>query len=138
MRRGLDQTVTHGIISAKHRRGITEPSRYQDFLQTDAAITPGNSGCPLLNVHGEVVGVDAVIALQAGGLEGIGFAIPSNMAAYVAKALITHSKIAPAWLGVSVLRAWQSCCLWSLSCNCSSVLPYRHLTTVVGTRVTSR
>ena len=65
MRRGLDQTVAHGIISAKHRRGITEPSRYQDFLQTDAALHPGNSGRPWLNLHGEVVGVDAVIASQA-------------------------------------------------------------------------
>ena len=100
--RGLDQTVTHGIISAKHRRGITEPSSYQDFLQTDAAINPGNSGGPLLNLHGEVIGVNAVIASETGGFEGIGFAIPSNMAAYVAKGLITHGKIARAWLGVSI------------------------------------
>ena len=50
--RGLDQTVTQGIISAKHRRGITDPSSYQDFLQTDAAINPGNSGGPLLNLRG--------------------------------------------------------------------------------------
>ncbi len=100
--RGLDQTVTHGIISAKHRRGITEPSSYQDFLQTDAPINPGNSGGPLLNLHGEVVGVNAVIASQTGGFEGIGFAIPSNMAAYIAKGLITHGKIERAWLGVSI------------------------------------
>jgi serine protease Do len=100
--RGLDQTVTHGIISAKHRRGITEPSSYQDFLQTDAAINPGSSGGPLLNLHGEVVGVNAVIASQTGAFEGIGFAIPSNMAAYVAQALITHGKIERAWLGVSL------------------------------------
>lgn len=100
--RGLDQTVTQGIISAKHRRGITEPSSYQDFLQTDAAINPGSSGGPLLNLHGEVVGVNAVIASQTGGFEGIGFAIPSNMAAYVAKALMTHGKIERAWLGVSL------------------------------------
>jgi serine protease Do len=122
MRRALDQTVTHGIISAKHRRGITDPSSYQDFLQTDAAINPGNSGGPLLHLHGEVVGVNAVIASQTGGFEGIGFAIPSNMAAYVAKALITHGKIERAWLGVSL----------------NSALPYRPLTTAVGTRVTSR
>jgi serine protease Do len=100
--RGLDQTVTQGIISAKHRRGITDPSSYQDFLQTDAPINPGNSGGPLLNLHGEVVGVNAVIASQTGGFEGIGFAIPSNMVAYVAKALVTHGKITRAWLGVSV------------------------------------
>src|SRR5262245_55520403 len=100
--RGLDQTVTHGIISAKHRRGITEPSSYQDFLQTDAAINPGNSGGPLLNLQGEVIGVNAVIASQSGGFEGIGFAIPSNMAVSVARALIAHGKVERAWLGVSI------------------------------------
>ena len=100
--RGLDQTVTHGIISAKHRRGISDPSSYQDFLQTDAAINPGNSGGPLLNLRGEVIGVNAAIASQTGGFEGIGFAIPSNMAVYVAKALMAHGKVERAWLGVSV------------------------------------
>ena len=100
--RGLDQTVTQGIISAKHRRGITDPSSYQDFLQTDAAINPGNSGGPLLNLRGEVIGINAAIASQTGGFEGIGFAIPSNMAVYVAKALIAHGKVERAWLGVSI------------------------------------
>src|SRR5713101_253327 len=100
--RGLDQTVTHGIISAKHRRGISDPSSYQDFLQTDAAINPGNSGGPLLNLRGEVIGINAAIASQTGGFEGIGFAIPSNMAVYVARALIAHGKVERAWLGVSV------------------------------------
>ncbi len=100
--RGLDHTVTQGIISAKHRRGITDPSSYQDFLQTDAAINPGNSGGPLLNVQGEVIGVNAVIASQSGGFEGIGFAIPSNMAVSVAKALIAHGQVERAWLGVSL------------------------------------
>jgi serine protease Do len=100
--RGLDQTVTQGIISAKHRRGISDPSSYQDFLQTDTAINPGNSGGPLLTLRGEVVGVNTAIASQTGGFEGIGFAIPSNMAASVAKALIAHGKVERAWLGVSV------------------------------------
>jgi serine protease Do len=100
--RGLDQTVTQGIISAKHRRGISDPSSYQDFLQTDAAINPGNSGGPLLNLQGQVIGVNAAIASETGGFEGIGFAIPSNMAVYVAKALIAHGKVERAWLGVSV------------------------------------
>ncbi len=99
--RGLDQTVTQGIISAKHRRGITDPSSYQDFLQTDAAINPGNSGGPLLNLNGEVIGVNAAIVSQSGGFEGIGFAIPSNMALYVAKSLIANGKVARGWLGVS-------------------------------------
>jgi serine protease Do len=100
--RGLDQTVTQGIISAKHRTGITDPSTYQDFLQTDAAINPGNSGGPLLDLQGEVIGVNAVIVSQSGGFEGIGFAIPSNMALYIAGQLIAHGKVQRGWLGVSV------------------------------------
>jgi serine protease Do len=100
--RGLDQTVTQGIISAKHRRGITDPSSYQDFLQTDAAINPGNSGGPLLNLYGEVIGVNTAIASQSGGSEGIGFAIPSNMALHVAKTIISRGKVERGWLGVSV------------------------------------
>jgi serine protease Do len=100
--RGLDQTVTQGIISAKHRQGITDPSSYQDFLQTDAAINPGNSGGPLLNLQGQVIGVNAAIASQSGGFEGIGFTIPSNMALHVAKALIVHGKVVRGWLGISI------------------------------------
>jgi len=99
--RGLDQTVTHGIISAKHRRGITDPSSYQDFIQTDAAINPGNSGGPLLNLNGEVIGVNTVIVSSSGGFEGIGLAIPSNIALNVAKTLIAHGKVERGWLGVS-------------------------------------
>ncbi len=100
--RGLDQTVTQGIISAKHRRGILDPSSYQDYLQTDAAINPGNSGGPLLNLQGEVVGVNSAIASQSGGFEGIGFAIPSNMAVHIAKQLIDEGKVERGWLGVSI------------------------------------
>jgi serine protease Do len=100
--RGLDQTVTQGIVSAKHRQGITDPGSFEDFLQTDAAINPGNSGGPLLNLYGEVIGVNAAIASQSGGSEGIGFTIPSNMAQYVAKELIAHGKVERGWLGVSI------------------------------------
>jgi len=100
--RGLDHTVTQGIISAKHRRGISDPSSYQDFLQTDAAINPGNSGGPLLNLEGEVIGVNAAIVSQSGGFEGIGFAIPANMALHVAKELIAHGKVVRGWLGLNV------------------------------------
>ncbi len=100
--RGLDQTVTQGIISAKHRRGVLDPSSYQDYLQTDAAINPGNSGGPLIDLDGEVIGVNAAIASQSGGFEGIGFAIPSNMAVHVAKALIEDGKVTRGWLGVSI------------------------------------
>ena len=100
--RGLDQTVTQGIISAKHRTGITDPSSYQDFLQTDAAINPGNSGGPLLSLDGKVIGINTAIASQSGGFEGIGFAIPSNMAVHVSKALIDHGSVSRGWMGVSV------------------------------------
>ena len=99
---GLDLTVTQGIISAKHRQGITEPSSYQDYLQTDAPINPGNSGGPLLNLQGQVIGVNAAIASESGGFEGIGFAIPSNMAVHIANALIKHGKVERGWLGVSI------------------------------------
>jgi serine protease Do len=100
--RGLTQTVTQGIISAKHRTGIIDPSNYQDFLQTDAAINPGNSGGPLLNLQGEVIGVNAAIATMSGGFEGIGFAIPSNMALFVAKQLIAQGEVKRGWLGVNI------------------------------------
>jgi len=100
--RGLDQTVTQGIISAKHRTEIMDPSSYQDFLQTDAAINPGNSGGPLLNLRGEVIGVNAAIVSQSGGYEGIGFAIPSKMALYIVQQLIARGKVERGWLGVSV------------------------------------
>jgi serine protease Do len=99
---GLDQTVTQGIISAKHRTGIMDPSTYQDFLQTDAAINPGNSGGPLLNLQGAVIGVNAAIVSQSGGFEGIGFAIPSNMALHVATQLVKQGKVERGWLGVSI------------------------------------
>jgi serine protease Do len=100
--RGLDQTVTQGIISAKHRTGISDPTSYQDFLQTDAPINPGNSGGPLLNLKGEVIGINAAIATDSGGSEGIGFAIPSNMATKIANTLIAHGKVERGWLGVSI------------------------------------
>jgi len=100
--RGLDQTVTQGIISAKHRQGITDPTTYQDFLQTDAAINPGNSGGPLLNLQGQVIGVNAVIASTSGGSEGIGFAIPSNMAIHVSRELIAKGKVERGWLGINI------------------------------------
>ena len=100
--RALEKSVTQGIISAKHRSGITDPTGYEDFLQTDAAINPGNSGGPLLNLNGQVIGVNAAIASESGGFEGIGFTIPGNMAQYVARTLIAHGKVERGWLGVSI------------------------------------
>ncbi|MEN6437639.1 MAG: Do family serine endopeptidase [Syntrophobacter sp.] len=100
---GLDQTVTQGIISAKHRRGgMSDPTSYQDFLQTDAAINPGNSGGPLINLDGEVIGINAAIVSSSGGFEGIGFAIPSNMALHVARQLTSTGRVERGWLGVTI------------------------------------
>ena len=100
--RRLDHTVTHGIISAQPRRGIADPSSYRDFFQTDAAINQGNSGGPLLNLRGKVIGVNVAVVSQYGGFEGIGFAIPSNMALHIAKELIGRGKVERGWLGVIV------------------------------------
>jgi serine protease Do len=100
--RNLAESVTQGIISAKHRTGITDPTSYQDFLQTDAAINPGNSGGPLLTLGGKVIGVNSAILSESGGFEGIGFAIPSDMAVHVAEQLIRNGKVIRGWMGVSV------------------------------------
>ena len=88
---GLSRSVTFGIISAKGRRNLRlgdASVRFQDFLQTDAAINPGNSGGPLVNLHGEIIGINTAIASNSGGNEGIGFAIPANMFKRIAKQLI--------------------------------------------------
>ncbi|MEJ2167420.1 MAG: Do family serine endopeptidase [Deltaproteobacteria bacterium] len=98
----LSESVTQGVISAKHRTGITDPSNYQDFLQTDAAINPGNSGGPLLNLNGNVIGINSAIFSTTGGFQGIGFAIPSNMAAHVADQLMKYGKVKRGWLGVTL------------------------------------
>ncbi len=102
---GLSRSVTHGIISAKGRRDLDlggETVRYQDFLQTDAAINPGNSGGPLLNLRGEVIGMNTAIASSSGGNEGIGFAIPINMVIVVARQLVEKGTVARAFLGVNL------------------------------------
>jgi len=85
---GLSHSVTFGIISAKGRRDLrlgNSAVHFQDFLQTDAAINPGNSGGPLVNLHGEVIGINTAIASNSGGNEGIGFSIPINQARRVAE-----------------------------------------------------
>jgi serine protease Do len=97
---GLTQTVTLGIVSALGRSaGIAE---YEDFIQTDAAINPGNSGGALVNVRGELVGINTAIYSQSGGNMGIGFAVPSNMARSIMDQLVQHGKVVRGWLGVSI------------------------------------
>jgi len=98
---GLRSTITAGIVSAtgRSRVGITD---YEDFIQTDAAINPGNSGGPLVNLRGEVVGMNTAIATRTGGNMGIGFAIPINMAAQVMESLIEDGAVTRGWLGVVI------------------------------------
>ncbi|MCX8033808.1 MAG: DegQ family serine endoprotease [Thermodesulfovibrio sp.] len=98
---GLNLTVTSGIVSATGRANVGI-SDYEDFIQTDAAINPGNSGGPLVNVKGELVGINTAIFSTTGGYQGIGFAIPSNMARIVMDNLIKHKKVVRGWLGVTV------------------------------------
>ena len=95
---GLEHTVTVGVISAKGRSGLGTGT-YEDFVQTDASINPGNSGGPLINIDGEVIGINAMI-IQPG--TGIGFAIPINMAKQILNDLIKTGKVVRPWLGISV------------------------------------
>jgi periplasmic serine protease, Do/DeqQ family len=99
---GFSSTVTVGVISAKHRSigAIPEAPSIQDFLQTDAAINPGNSGGPLVNVRGEVVGVNTAIVSRTGQYAGIGFAVPINIAKNVADQLIEKGKVERGYLGI--------------------------------------
>jgi serine protease Do len=97
---GLQQTVTAGILSAKGR-SLTGGA-FDDFLQTDAAINPGNSGGPLVNMSGEVVGINSAILSRSGGNVGIGFAIPVNMAKRIYTELVAKGRVTRGWLGVSI------------------------------------
>jgi serine protease Do len=97
---GLEQTVSHGIVSAKGR--VIGAGPYDDFLQTDAPINPGNSGGPLVNLRGEVVGINTAIQTRSGGSEGVGFAIPVNLAKKIYEDLSNKGKVIRGWLGVSI------------------------------------
>ncbi len=97
---GLEHTVTAGIVSAKGR--VIGSGPYDDFIQTDASINPGNSGGPLVNMHGEVVGINTAIVSRSGGNVGIGFAIPANLAKGIIEQLQTSGSVTRGWLGVSI------------------------------------
>lgn len=96
---GIGTTLTKGVVSAKGRQDLGIAS-YEDFIQTDAAINPGNSGGPLLNLHGEVIGVNTAIFTKSGGYMGIGLAIPSKMAENVIDQIIDNGSVKRAYLGV--------------------------------------
>jgi serine protease Do len=98
---GVGQTVTMGIVSAVGRAnvGIVD---YEDFIQTDAAINPGNSGGALVNMRGELVGINTAILSRSGGYQGIGFAVPTQMAKPIMESLVKHGRVIRGWLGVMI------------------------------------
>ena len=102
---GLEGTVTAGIVSAKGRGiGITDR---EDFIQTDAAINPGNSGGPLVNLDGEVIGINTAISTNSGGYQGVGFAIPIDLAKWVGGQLEQNGTVHRAYLGVMIQPVTQ-------------------------------
>lgn len=101
---GLDHTVTMGVISAKERPLNVEGQQFTNMLQTDASINPGNSGGPLLNLNGEVIGINTAINAQG---QGLGFAIPINTVQEVLQELISQGKVSRPWLGVSIMDMTQ-------------------------------
>ncbi len=98
---GVGQTVTMGIISALKRSHLGI-NIFEDFIQTDAAINPGNSGGALVDTNGNLVGINSAIYSRTGGSQGIGFAIPSNLAAEVMRQIIAHGEVIRGWIGVEV------------------------------------
>jgi len=97
----LEHTVTAGIVSAKGRSNLGLAD-YEDFIQTDAAINPGNSGGALVNIDGELVGINAAIVSQSGGFQGIGFAVPINMAKQVMESLLKNGTVVRGYLGIYI------------------------------------
>ena len=98
---GIGESVTMGIISATGRTNIGIVD-YEDFIQTDAAVNPGNSGGALVNVRGELIGINTAILTKSGGYEGISFAIPSNMALRIYNEILKKGKVERGWIGIAV------------------------------------
>lgn len=107
---GLNQTVTHGIISARERGQVSLGStiRIKDFLQTDAAINPGSSGGPLLNLDGEVIGINTAIASHSGSNSGVAFSIPINMAKRVVRQLLEKGAVSRGYLGMQLAPSFEA------------------------------
>jgi len=108
---GFGGTVTSGIISARNREiGL---SRYEDYIQTDASINQGNSGGPLFNLNGEVIGINTAILAPGAGSIGIGFAIPSNSASLVVNQLLKYGETKRGWLGVRIQKLQKKLQKWN-------------------------
>jgi S1-C subfamily serine protease len=107
---GLNQTVTHGIISARNRGQVSLGSsiRIKDFLQTDAAINPGSSGGPLINMDGEVIGINTAIASHNGSNSGVAFSIPINLVKRVSQQLLDRGSVARGYLGVQLAASFEA------------------------------
>ncbi len=107
---GLNQTVTHGILSARGRGQVSLGStiRIKDFLQTDAAINPGSSGGPLLNLNGEMIGINTAIASPSGSNSGVAFSVPVNLVKQIAQQLLAHGKVQRAYLGVQLTSGFET------------------------------
>jgi S1-C subfamily serine protease len=106
---GLNQTVTHGIISARERGQVSLGStiRIKDFLQTDAAINPGSSGGPLLNLEGEVIGLNTAIASHSGSNSGVAFSIPVNLVKRVTRQLLEKGSVSRGYLGMQLAQSFE-------------------------------
>jgi S1-C subfamily serine protease len=107
---GLNQTVTHGIISARERGQVSLGStiRIKDFLQTDAAINPGSSGGPLVNLDGDVIGINTAIASNSGSNSGVGFSIPINLVKRVMQELLQKGSVTRGYLGLQVAPSFEA------------------------------
>jgi S1-C subfamily serine protease len=107
---GLDQTVTHGIISARERGQVSLGStiRIKDFLQTDAAINPGSSGGPLVNLDGEIIGINTAIASNSGNNSGVAFSIPINMVKRVSRQLLDKGSVTRGYLGMQLSQSFEA------------------------------
>jgi serine protease Do len=107
---GLDQTVTHGIISARERGQVSLGStiRIKDFLQTDAALNPGSSGGPLVNLDGEVIGINTAIASTSGNNSGVAFSIPINLVKRVTKQLLDKGSVSRGYLGMQLAQSFEA------------------------------
>jgi S1-C subfamily serine protease len=106
---GLNQTVTHGIISARERGQVSLGStiRIKDFLQTDAAINPGSSGGPLVNLNGEIIGINTAIASHSGSNSGVAFSIPVNLVKRVMKQLLENGNVSRGYLGMQLAQTFE-------------------------------
>jgi S1-C subfamily serine protease len=113
---GLNQTVTHGIVSARERGqiGLGSTIRIKDFLQTDAAINPGSSGGPLVNLDGKVIGLNTAIASQNGSSSGVAFSIPINLVKLVLRQLLERGVVARGYLGMQLAQSFEPADAWRL------------------------